>query len=1663
MKKILLLSLLFFSVGTLLAQNKNYNLRLKSQTFLPTENLSEFLLEPNLQNEFQGKYFKIIQFYDIPSQSQKQQIERTGIEILDFLPNYAFIAVIPNYYNLNQLKQFNIRSVIEFEAHLKIDDYLQKDELPAWALRTNNQIDLNILAYENLDKNVILSELKNQNVEVLYDYQNSNTFTIRADVSAIEKISNLPFVYFIEPVAPESEPDDIPGRSLHRSNVLMSQSSIGRKYDGSGVSVAIADDGGISHIDFQGRLTDLTANQGGGHGDMVSGICVGAGNRDPLIQGHASGAYLYLYDISGYNHVRTDAITNLNNRGVHVTSTSYSQGTGGQYTADTRFIDQQLRQNPTLIHIFSAGNAGTTNAGYGVSGWGNITGGFKAGKNVIASGNLRNTDQLENSSSRGPARDGRIKPDLCANGYRQLSTDENNTSQVGGGTSAASPSIAGVFTQLHHAYRDLNSGQTAEAALIKACLQNTAEDLGRPGPDFEHGWGRVNGSRAVKTMEENRYLSDSVSQGGTNMHSIDVPAGTQQVRIMIHWTDFEGNTAAAKALVNDLNMVVSDSTMMSYNPWILDPTPTVAALTTPAVRGVDDLNNTEQVTIDNPIAGTYTISVNGFQVPQGPQKYYLTYEFRSSEIDLTYPHGGEGFVPGENEMLRWDAHGTAGTFNLSYSTDSGSTWSTIGTAGTTARHYVWTVPNTVSGRALVRIQRGLEIDISDTTFTIVGLPSNIQVTAACPNSVTLKWDAVTGATAYEVSRLGAEFMDSVGRSNTDSLVVMNVNGVEASWYSVKAIVDGGQGRRATAISKPFGIFNCIVQTDAGVEIISPTGALLDCYPLDSIPISIDISNMGLDTINNLPVYYRLNGGTIVNDTFPGPLYTGQTANFIFNQTIDLSTIGAYNLQVWADLNMDGNPFNDTVLTVVDVLSGTLKGLPIVENFDNFINCSTANDCDLTVCPLANDWINVDNGIADDIDWRTDNGGTASNNTGPANGHTTGTGNDKYVYLEASNSCNNQVAVMISPCIDLRNASSPLLTYWYHMFGTTMGDLHVDIARNGVWTNSVSMFSGNQGNQWNQDSIDLTPFVGSIVNIRFRGITGSDFESDIALDDINIVETAMFAIDGYISSINQPANNQLISCQDNSNIGINVSVSNIGSDTLNNVPVFYQINSNPPVADTLRAMLLPRANVNFTFATLADLSMFTNFDLTVWTQISMDGNVFNDTLTKTINILAGTSLATPFTQDFESYNDCAVTLNCGGTICPLGAGWNNETNGLADDVDWRVLGTATASPNTGPTTDHTPGTGTKFIYLEASAGGGAGCENQVAHLVSPCIFVDTAMLLPELSFWYHMWGGNMGSLHLDVLRGDSIFLDVMPMIMGDQGNQWLERKVSLAAYQGQIINLRFRGIIGTGGFQSDMALDDINLSDGFGASFAIDGTPCQSNALTVRSTSSMIPNTTYAWDFGIGANPATANTFGPHQVTYNIPGTRTIQLIINNNGNMDTAQQMINVLPSAIADYNFVTSGTGKVDFTNASINASSYAWRFGDGTVSAVQNPSHTYLMAGMYNVELIAYNNNCSNDTITKTVSVTVGIEDIFIDGKILIYPNPSNGIFNLSMKDISSKKANVKVTDAQGKAVYNRQMNNINEVFETQIDLTKVSAGVYFLYLELDDKKYQTRLAIH
>ncbi len=155
--------------------------------------------------------------------------------------------------------------------------------------------------------------------------------------------------------------------------------------------------------------------------------------------------------------------------------------------------------------------------------------------------------------------------------------------------------------------------------------------------------------------------------------------------------------------------------------------------------------------------------------------------------------------------------------------------------------------------------------------------------------------------------------------------------------------------------------------------------------------------------------------------------------------------------------------------------------------------------------LVTGWSNL---TGDNLDWFVDDNGTNGGNmailTGPVGDHTTNNTSGKYMYVEAGNSgaTPSKVATLQSNCYNIASLTTPYLTFWYHMRGSQMGSLAVDLLVNGSVTSNVWTQSGDQGLKWKQGWLNLAPYSGSTdLRIRFRATTGSGALSDIAIDDV----------------------------------------------------------------------------------------------------------------------------------------------------------------------------------------------------------------------------------------------------------------------------------------------------------------------------------------------------------------------------------------------------------------------------------------------------------------------------------------------------------------------------------------------------------------------------------
>ena len=751
-------------------------------------------------------------------------------------------------------------------------------------------------------------------VEMANGYNNFLQATIEKD--KVNEIAALPYISYLELIPAPGEPEDDKGRSLHRANLLDSYYAGGRSYDGEGVSVLVRDDGIVDeHIDFQGRLRQefVTDFDDGTHGEGVAGIMAGAGNFNPKNRGMAAGAEVHVLDYVA-NHLDETMSLHFNDN-VIVTNSSYSNGCGAGYTTIAQTVDQQIFDNPTLLHVFSAGNSNNQECGYGAGDqWGNITGGHKQGKNVIATANLEADGDLTNSSSRGPATDGRIKPDISANGTAHISTSLNNSYQSFGGTSGAAPGIAGVIAQLHQAYREMNGGTTAESALLKAMVLNTANDLGNVGPDYKFGWGHINGYRAIRTMEQEHYFKTSVAQDSIQTHELVIPDNVRQAKIMIYWSDNEGSTFAANALVNNLDARVVSPTGEVNLPWTLNSFPHPDSLDLPATTGIDSINNMEQIAINDPESGTYTIEVEGTELPFGTHDYYVVYEFTYDDVKLIYPVGGEGFFPGQEERIHWDAFGDTSEFTLAYSIDEGVNWDTITTIDGDERMYDWDVPIEFTGQARVRVSRDTMASMSEANFSIARHPVGLQVKNVCADHIELRWGGVTGVTEYRVFQLGEKYMEEVGRT-TDKTFRVYVDPAtigDVRYFAVSTLGENDlESRRSNAL-----IYG------GNFPVDDLTLANFDFVPLNDFGIAFTNTSLEGDDY-----FWDFGDGNMSTDENPTHVYssvgtfdvmlvsTNPCGSDTTMQSVDAVSTSIFDLKASFELTISPNP-NEGVFEIV---------------------------------------------------------------------------------------------------------------------------------------------------------------------------------------------------------------------------------------------------------------------------------------------------------------------------------------------------------------------------------------------------------------------------------------------------------------------------------------------------------------------------------------------------------------------------------------------------------------------------------------------------------------------------------------------------------------------------------------------------------------------------
>ena len=249
-----------------------------------------------------------------------------------------------------------------------------------------------------------------------------------------------------------------------------------------------------------------------------------------------------------------------------------------------------------------------------------------SGKNVLAVGAVQTSFQPMSSasfSSRGPAKDGRVKPDVVARGQSVLSTFPGNAYQRLNGTSMAAPVVSGIAALLGEQWQK-TFGRRATPAELKAIILAGAQDIGEPGPDYTYGFGLIDAKASADFIRGDGQIgSTNINQGTRFQRQITVTAA-QPLKVLVSWPDpsvilLEDDAFTAKALVNDLDMQVVAPDGTVHRPYVLDK----AHHTVAATRGVNTVDNAELVEIANATPGIYKVFIDGTNVPAGPQQAFI--------------------------------------------------------------------------------------------------------------------------------------------------------------------------------------------------------------------------------------------------------------------------------------------------------------------------------------------------------------------------------------------------------------------------------------------------------------------------------------------------------------------------------------------------------------------------------------------------------------------------------------------------------------------------------------------------------------------------------------------------------------------------------------------------------------------------------------------------------------------------------------------------------------------------------------------------------------------------------------------------------------------------------------------------------------------------------
>ncbi len=586
-------------------------------------------------------YF-LAQFDGAITEELKSAVRSTGVELLDYVPNFAFIVRATDEQRAELATLASTLWTGALHPAYRLDErLLAASNNDALAATTGRVV---VTAFEGVARETLEAQLETLGLRALdaNDACGRWICTVVATPHDARRIANAHDVQWVEPE----------GRLELRNNTMVwtVQTFVNgnTKLWTNGVN---GTGQVVGHIDGNIALSScyfsdpsgapigpthrkVVYNSGTGvdsHGTHTAGTACGDAqpvNGTTTNRGLAYLAKLAHSALTGSSYTAFNAqVTTLMNNGARVYTNSWGDDGTTAYTTLCNQVDSFQWNNEDNLVFFAVSNNSL------------ITTPDNA-KNLVGVGASQNgasaNSKASGFSGAGPTADGRRKPDLMTPGQGLISagTSSCNTASMSG-TSMACPNAtaAGALVRQYFMGGFHPTGAavganafTPTAALVKAVLVNTTQDMtGVTGyPSNAEGWGRINLDETLyfpgdttKMIVKDVRRSAGMTTGQSTVYTFTVNASTTPLELTLAFSDAPGTVNAANPVINNLDLVVTSPASVNYLG-------NVFTSSWSATGGTADLkNNVERVALASPAVGVWTVTINATNVPQANQGFGL--------------------------------------------------------------------------------------------------------------------------------------------------------------------------------------------------------------------------------------------------------------------------------------------------------------------------------------------------------------------------------------------------------------------------------------------------------------------------------------------------------------------------------------------------------------------------------------------------------------------------------------------------------------------------------------------------------------------------------------------------------------------------------------------------------------------------------------------------------------------------------------------------------------------------------------------------------------------------------------------------------------------------------------------------------------------------------